>query len=89
MTREAAGRCACYGAALSWCLLTGCGRAPAFEIVGSMFPAWLVCFVLGIVLTGLAQWLLARLQVRLFFPILVYPCLTAFFTFLLWLVFFR
>jgi hypothetical protein len=25
--------------------LTGCGRAPSFDILGSFFPAWLLCFV--------------------------------------------
>ena len=28
-------------------LLTGCGRAPSFDILGSFFPAWLVCLVVG------------------------------------------
>jgi hypothetical protein len=76
------------GAALTACLLTGCARAPTFDIMGSLFPAWLVCFVVGILLTALARWLLLRLQIPIVFPVLVYPCLTALFTFLLWLVFF-
>jgi hypothetical protein len=81
-------RSAGYAAAITACLLTGCARAPTFDIMGSLFPAWLVCFVLGILLTALARWLLLRVQIPIVFPILVYPCLTAFFTFLIWLVFF-
>ena len=89
MTRHFLRRHFKYGMALVPCLLVGCVRAPTFDIVGSLFPAWLVCFVLGIVLTGVAHWVLLRRQIPIFFPILVYPCLTGFFTFLLWLVFFN
>jgi hypothetical protein len=70
-------------------LLASCGRAPSFDILGSFFPAWLVCVTLGILLTVLARWLLLRLRIALVFPVLVYPSLTALFTFALWLVFFR
>jgi len=69
-------------------LLSGCSRAPSFDIVGSFFPAWLVCLILGIVLTSFSHWLRLRLKVPLVFPILVYPCLAALFTFVLWLLFF-
>jgi len=69
-------------------LLTGCSRAPTFDIVGSFFPAWLVCLFLGILLAVFARWLLVRLKVAIVFPILVYPSLAALFTFLLWLIFF-
>ena len=69
-------------------LLTGCGRAPAFDILGSFFPAWLVCFVIGILLTVICRALLQP-RVEIAFPILVYPSLTAIFTFALWLALFR
>lgn len=72
-----------------WALfLTGCVRAPSFDIGGSFFPAWLVCFTVAILLTVLARWLLLRLHIEIAFPILTYPSMTAFFTFALWLVFF-
>ena len=67
----------------------GCTRAPSFDILGSFFPAWLLCLVLGILGTILARWLLLRMQVMVFYPVLVYPSLTAMFTFALWLIFFR
>jgi len=69
-------------------LLAGCTRAPSFDIVGSFFPAWLVCLFLGILLAIFARWLLLRLKVSILLPILVYPSLAALFTFLLWLIFF-
>jgi hypothetical protein len=78
-----------YGFALAPLLLAGCERAPSFDILGSYFPAWLVCLMLAILLTVLARWLLLRLQIAVVLPILVYPSLTALFTFALWLVFFR
>jgi fructose-specific phosphotransferase system IIC component len=69
-------------------LLSGCSRAPSVEVLGSFFPAWLVCFIVAIALTALARLVLLRLRVELALPILVYPSLAALFTFLLWLVFF-
>jgi hypothetical protein len=70
-------------------LLASCSRAPSFDIVGSFFPAWLICLILAIVLTVVARWLLLRLHIELALPVLAYPSLTALFTFLLWLVFFH
>jgi YtcA family len=78
-----------YGLALPAFVLTSCGRAPSFDILGSFFPAWLVCLALGLVLTVAARWLLLRLHVVIALPILTYPSLTALFTFALWLAFFR
>jgi len=69
-------------------LLTGCGRAPAFDVLGSFFPAWLICLAVGILLTVICRALLQP-RVEIAFPILVYPSLTAIFTFALWLALFR
>jgi hypothetical protein len=69
-------------------LLTSCGRAPSFDILGSFFPAWLVCLAVAILLTVLSRELLRR-YVEIVWPIVVYPSLTAFFTFALWLTMFR
>ena len=78
-------RCAAGFAPL---LLTGCGRAPAFDVLGSFFPAWLVCFAVAILLAVLCRALLQP-RVEIAFPVLVYPSLTAVFTFALWLALFR
>ncbi len=69
---------------------TGCSRAPSFNILGSFFPAWILCGVIGILLTVMVRILLVRanFEQELSPLILVYPCLAAFFTFSIWLLFF-
>jgi hypothetical protein len=69
-------------------LLTGCSRAPSFDILGSFFPAWLVCLAMGLLLTGAVHWLSLRIRVPLALPVLTWPSLAALFTFAIWLVFF-
>jgi hypothetical protein len=68
--------------------LAGCSRAPALDILGSFFPAWLVCFAAAVLLTALSRLVLSRLHMKVELPVLAYPSLTAFFTFALWLIFF-
>ena len=72
-------------------LLAGCTRAPSFNILGSYFPAWLFCLIIGILLTVAARAVFRKYKVMdaLNPPLLMYSCLTAFFTFALWLIFFR
>ncbi len=71
--------------------LTGCERAPSIDVLGSFFPAWLLCLVLGIVLTTGTRFLLLKLHLEeaLSPPVLMYACATALFTFALWLLFFH
>ena len=69
--------------------LASCSRAPSFDLLGSFFPAWLLCLGLALVLTLVTRWLLLRVHVVFAFPILTYPSLTALFTFALWLGFFQ
>jgi hypothetical protein len=69
--------------------LTGCRRAPSFDVMGSFFPAWLVCAAAGILATVLVRFVFVRLRIPLAFPAVTYPCLTALCTFVLWLAFFR
>jgi len=71
-------------------LMTGCSRAPSFNLLGSFFPAWLLCGVLGIALTVVTRVILVRtnFEKELSPLILVYPCLALFFTFSIWLLFF-
>ena len=79
-------RCATVIAPL---VLSGCGRAPSFDVFGSFFPAWLLCSALAVSLTVLVRWLSFRLRIALAPPILIYPSLGAFFAFALWLTLFR
>ncbi len=67
---------------------SGCSQAPTFDILGSVFPAWLVCLAVGVLLTAITRWLLVRKGVHLLFPLLTYPCLAAVFIFTMWLAFF-
>lgn len=72
-------------------LAAGCSRAPTFNILGSFFPAWIACGVMGILLASAVRLLFVRIKLEehLLWPlVLVYPCLTAFFTFTLWLLLF-
>jgi len=83
-------RLALLPAAIGLLPLAGCGRAPSFNILGSFFPAWLICMIVGIVLAAVVNWVLTTLKQEklISWGILVYPCLAAFFAFTLWLIFF-
>jgi hypothetical protein len=76
------------GLAFFLLVLTSCSRAPSFDILGSFFPAWLVCLALALLLTGVVRWLSLRIHVALVLPVLTWPSLTALFTFVIWLAFF-
>ena len=84
VTRRFAG----FGAVSMMLLTGGCSEAPAFDVMGSLFPAWIFCIAIGILLAAFTRWLLGRRQVRLLFPVIAYPCLAAVFTFSIWLIFF-
>ena len=70
--------------------LAGCGHAPSFNILGSFFPAWLICMILGIAFAASVSWLLTawKRENLISWGILVYPCLAASFACTLWLLFF-
>jgi YtcA family len=69
-------------------LLSGCARAPSFDILGSFFPAWLLCIGVATLLAVLSLRVLRR-YVEIVWPVLVYPSLMAIFAFALWLALFR
>jgi YtcA family len=71
-------------------LVVGCSRAPSFNLLGSFFPAWILCGVIGILLAVAVPLFFVRIKLeqQLKPLIVVYPCLAAFFTFTLWLLFF-
>ncbi len=71
-------------------LLTGCRQTPTISILGSYFPAWLLCFATGVLLAFLLHLLLIRLGLsgQLRPTLLVYPALATSFTLSLWLLFF-
>ena len=75
---------------LTTLLLTGCGRAPSFNILGSYFPAWLLCILAGIAGASLISFVLAKVHLShlIRWSIVVYPCLAASIAFTLWLLIF-
>jgi hypothetical protein len=66
-------------------------HSPTVDIVGSYFPAWMVCIVIGLALTLIARQLLVGLKLNGFLhpATLVYPCMTILFTLAVWLAFFK
>lgn len=73
-----------------FCTITGCRSAPLFNILGSFFPAWMLCLLAGVLLTLLVRWLFRRLDLeRDIRPlVVVYPALVTFFTCTIWLLLF-
>lgn len=71
-------------------LAAGCSQAPSFDILGSYFPAWLVCILVGIGAASIVASCLSKLgkQSLIRWSIFVYPCLAASVAFTLWLFFF-
>lgn len=74
----------------SVCPMAGCRGTPLFNILGSFFPAWMVCLLAGVVLTLLLRWLFRRIDLeRDIRPlVIVYPALVTLFTCTLWLLLF-
>jgi YtcA family len=66
-------------------------QSPSIDVLGSYFPAWLLCIVIGVVLTIIARLLFIawKLDTHLLPAPIVYPCLTAVFAMSVWLLFFR
>jgi hypothetical protein len=64
---------------------------PQINVVGSFFPSWMLCVVIGLVVTLLARWFLVRVGVHPYIgpPVLVYSSLTVLVTLALWVTFFR
>jgi hypothetical protein len=73
---------------LGGCRLVG-DHTPTIDVLGSYFPAWLLCIVVGLVLTLITRQLLAGLNIPLRPAALVYPCMMLLFTLAVWLAFFR
>jgi hypothetical protein len=73
------------------CLLTaGCRSTPLFNILGSFFPAWMVCLIVGVALTLVVRWLLQRRNFEQYLRplVLVYPALVTLLTCTVWLLLF-
>ena len=74
-------------------MLTGCHstHSPVVDLLGSYFPAWIICIVIGLVLTVIARQVLIgfRLDDHLRPGPVVYLSLMVCFTLAVWLIFFK
>jgi hypothetical protein len=75
-------------------VLTGCQgdqHSPTLDVLGSYFPAWVVCIVLGLILTLITRQVLIGFKINSHLrPIaLVYVCMMIFYTMSVWLLFFQ
>jgi len=64
---------------------------PQINIIGSFFPSWMLCVVIGIVVALLVRGLLVRAGIDPYLGprALVYPSLVILVTLVLWVTFFR
>jgi hypothetical protein len=64
---------------------------PQINIIGSFFPSWMLCALIGILATLVARGLFvrARIDPHVGPRALVYPSLAVFVTLVLWLAYFR
>ena len=66
-------------------------RSPTIDIVGSYFPAWMICILSGLALTFVAHWIVqvGKLESYLGPAPLIYSCLMIIFTFATWILFYQ
>lgn len=71
--------------------LSGCRGTPSINLVGSFFPAWMLCIAFGVIGVLLARRVLVRtgIEPHLGAVAVVYFCLWVLFTLSSWLLFFR
>ncbi len=70
--------------------LAGCTGAPAVNVVGSYFPAWMLCALIGITAAACLRQLLvlAGLEGKLVLPLLTHVAVALAATMAVWLVWF-
>ena len=66
-------------------------HSPTVDVVGSYFPAWMVCILSGLTLTFIAHWIVQfrKLKPYLGPAPLIYSCLMIIFTFATWILFYQ
>ena len=76
---------------LNTVFLTGCRGAPSINLLGSFFPAWMLCAVVGVAVSLALHQVFVKTQIYQHLPprLLVYVCLWGLITLLTWLLFFR
>ena len=75
-------------AATVFALLSGCSSAPSRNILGSYFPSWMICALIGMGATVAVRTLLAKtgIDAVLPMPIVVYLAFATAFSLATWLL---
>ena len=70
--------------------VAGCNHSPTQDLLGSYFPAWMLCAALGIVTSLLIRQILVVVSIHDYVvaPLLTYTALAVFATLLAWLIWF-
>ena len=78
-------------AILTVSLLAGCDVSPSVPILGAFFPGWMLCLTGALFLTLIIRAVLGKLGRAGIAgpPVIAYPLMTAAFTLVLWILFFR
>jgi len=66
-------------------------HSPTIDILGSYFPAWMICIVSGLTLTLVSRWIVRAYHLEGYespAP-LIYSCLTIIYTFVTWIIFYQ
>ena len=66
-------------------------RSPTIDILGSYFPAWMICIVSGLTLTLVSRWIIRAYHLEPYASPapLIYSCLTIIYTFTTWIIFYQ
>ena len=66
-------------------------RSPTIDILGSYFPAWMVCIISGLTLTLIVHWIVQVCHLKAYLgPLpLIYSSLMIIFTFATWILFYQ
>ena len=69
----------------------GSRHSPTIDLLGSYFPAWMVCILSGLTLTLIAHWIVQRRNLKPYLgpAPLIYSCLMIIFTFATWILFYQ
>ena len=66
-------------------------HSPTVDILGSYFPAWMVCILSGLALTFVSHWIIQVQNLKAYVgpAPLIYSCLMIIFTFATWILFYQ
>jgi hypothetical protein len=66
-------------------------HSPTIDILGSYFPAWMICILSGLALTFVVHWIVQVCHLKPYLgpAPLIYSCLMIIFTFATWILFYQ